>query len=202
MIENSLLAVDPSVLAMPYWDFSLDSVGGKFELDPELSIFSSNFFGSRNGAGDNFQVTDGLFGNWSISEWSSERFGKSSWLAKDPANRCSREEWFQGRKAELCDRCCLSSKWRYAQPDKAAGHCTCKEWDSSVWHSSRVRLVGPVRDLFGLYVFIFVRTSSLAVAFFSAASDLKRRFRPQSPSTCFARRRAFGPKPRLQAEAK
>jgi hypothetical protein len=130
MIENSLLAVDPSVLAMPYWDFSLDSAGGKFELDPERSIFSSNFFGSRDGTGDNFQVTDGLFRNWSMTEWSSERFGKSSWLAKDPANRCSREEWFQGRKAELCDRCCFSSKWRYAQPRNASVDCTCAETDT------------------------------------------------------------------------
>lgn len=129
MAENSLLSVDPGVLAMPYWDFSLDSAGGKYEDDPEKSIFSKNFFGSRDGTGENFQVTDGLFANWPIPEWSSARFGKDSWLAQDSANRCVREEWFRGRQAETCDKCCFSASWEYAKAQNNTVACACDESD-------------------------------------------------------------------------
>ena len=48
-IELSLLAIDPSIEALPYWDMTLDAVGGKYHPDgedPENYIFSDKFFGS------------------------------------------------------------------------------------------------------------------------------------------------------------
>ena len=49
--ENSLRAVDPTIEGLPYWDPSLDSeLGpGKYYGDAEMSIFSENFFGSKDG---------------------------------------------------------------------------------------------------------------------------------------------------------
>lgn len=103
-MELALLAVDPSIEALPYWDISLDSVGGKYYKDPETWIFSDNFFGSYWGKGPNYEVNDGLFANWPIPEWTRERMGADSRMAKD--SFCIRSEFFSGMKSTTCPSCC------------------------------------------------------------------------------------------------
>mmetsp|Transcript_11889 Transcript_11889/g.27721 ORF Transcript_11889/g.27721 Transcript_11889/m.27721 type:complete len:476 (-) Transcript_11889:410-1837(-) len=54
--ENAMLAVDPSIGALPYWD----------ETITEPSVFSADYFGTDPGAGTEYQVTSGRFADWPI----------------------------------------------------------------------------------------------------------------------------------------
>merc|ERR1712136_600775 len=60
---GSLLAVDVSIGAMPYWDGS------------STGMFGASYFGSVPGSGSDGVVTDGMFSNWTvlstfdIAEW-------------------------------------------------------------------------------------------------------------------------------------
>jgi hypothetical protein len=94
--ELALLAVDPQIEAMPYWSVANDAIGGRFHDDPERYIFSEHFFGSRRGTGPEFEVQDGLFANWPVSQYSSDRLGGTSPMAHrgGRVNRCIVEEWF------------------------------------------------------------------------------------------------------------
>ena len=106
-IELSLLAIcdeefnnacKDGHLGVPYWDVAKDGLGGEYHDDPENSIFSSKYFGSRPKAEDNWQVTDGLFANWPVAEYTNERFGPLSDMA-GPTNynkvaTCFAEKWF------------------------------------------------------------------------------------------------------------
>eukprot|EP00439_Symbiodinium_sp_Y106_P072335 s179_g13.t1 len=71
--ELALLAVDPSIEAMPYWNMAYDAQGGKYEMDPIKGIFTNNYFGDYYGnmGMANYQVTNGLFANWPIAHWTS-----------------------------------------------------------------------------------------------------------------------------------
>jgi hypothetical protein len=40
LIEQSLRAVDPTIIALPYWDMSLDSKTGKYRHDKDKYIFT------------------------------------------------------------------------------------------------------------------------------------------------------------------
>jgi len=55
--ENALLSVDPSIVALPYWDASI----------VEPSIFTDVYFGSAPGTGPGGEVVDGVFKNWPIT---------------------------------------------------------------------------------------------------------------------------------------
>mmetsp|Transcript_50262 Transcript_50262/g.114186 ORF Transcript_50262/g.114186 Transcript_50262/m.114186 type:complete len:756 (-) Transcript_50262:424-2691(-) len=55
--ENALLSVDPTILAVPYWDTTLT----------EPSVFTDKYFGSAPGTGTNGEVIDGAFKNWPIA---------------------------------------------------------------------------------------------------------------------------------------
>ncbi|KAJ8604485.1 hypothetical protein CTAYLR_000977 [Chrysophaeum taylorii] len=64
--ENSVLAIDPKVGGLPYWDFDLD-----FEEspdDPSKSIvWSDDFFGPHHGDAENmFQIRSGPFADWKV----------------------------------------------------------------------------------------------------------------------------------------
>ncbi|CAK9108349.1 unnamed protein product [Durusdinium trenchii] len=115
--ELSLLSVDPTIEAMPYWNMAYDAKDGKYRHDPEKYIFTNNYFGNYTGTGANYMVIDGLFANFPVTEWTSERFGNKSYMAKD--NKCIREEWFKGTKPSVCDRCCVThcSDCRDTSPD-------------------------------------------------------------------------------------
>ena len=56
--ENSLLAIDKSIIGLPYWDTST-----------KTSVFNKKFFGSLVGTGDDYTVTDGVFRNWPIANY-------------------------------------------------------------------------------------------------------------------------------------
>ncbi|CAE7598404.1 unnamed protein product [Symbiodinium natans] len=114
--ELALLAVDPSIEAMPYWNMAYDAVGGKYRNDPAKYIFTNNFFGSYYGAPPNHAVVDGLFANWPVAHWTSERFGNKSHLAA--GNPCITKEYFRGTKASTCDRCCGVAACECGEDDK------------------------------------------------------------------------------------
>jgi hypothetical protein len=54
--ENALLAVDPEVLAVPYWDPTVTSP----------SIFGEAYVGSVPGTGEGSTLIDGMFKNWAV----------------------------------------------------------------------------------------------------------------------------------------
>lgn len=58
--EMALLAIDPSIGAMPYWDETL----------AEPSVFTDDYFGSDTTAENNFVITDRAFANWPVSTFS------------------------------------------------------------------------------------------------------------------------------------
>jgi tyrosinase len=64
--ESSLLAIDPSIGATPYWDWTATGASAK--------VFTSTMFGSVPGTGTNSQVIDGLFPNWPIMALSQSIF--------------------------------------------------------------------------------------------------------------------------------
>ena len=76
-----------------------DSIDGEYRNDEEKWIFSDNYFGSyytKNAS--NFQVTDGLFKNWPIANYTDERFGPNSDMAGpnnyNKVTTCFQEQWF------------------------------------------------------------------------------------------------------------
>lgn len=60
--ENSLIAVDPTIGAMPYWDWPDDS----------FSLFTADHFGELPGRGQNYEVTTSAFSGWIISAMNEE----------------------------------------------------------------------------------------------------------------------------------
>lgn len=61
--EKEILKIDPTIEALPYWDFSTLSKGdGK-----ALEVFA-RFFGSAPGTGDNYQVIDGYFPKFPVAK--------------------------------------------------------------------------------------------------------------------------------------
>ena len=54
--ERALLAVDPAIEALPYWDAS--------ETSP--SVFGRTYFGSAPGAGEEHDLVDGPFASWRV----------------------------------------------------------------------------------------------------------------------------------------
>jgi len=82
LIENSLRAIDPEIIAMPYWDMALDAQYGKYnpknkdatDSDKEQYIFSDKYIGDYfTLEEDNFVVTNGLFAYWAVPEWIFEK---------------------------------------------------------------------------------------------------------------------------------
>ena len=56
--ERALLAVDPAIEALPYWDASKTSP----------SVFGRTYFGSAPGDGEDHDVVDGPFGSWRVPQ--------------------------------------------------------------------------------------------------------------------------------------
>jgi hypothetical protein len=61
--ENALLAVDPSIGALPYWDL---------RTDKSFLGSSSLQFGSSTGTGADYSVADGAFANWTVGPVDSD----------------------------------------------------------------------------------------------------------------------------------
>jgi hypothetical protein len=73
-IENSLLAVDPSIEGLPYWGYNKDFASGKPRESP---VWSAEFFGSTYGDVDNeYMITDGFGKDWQIHRDASALFAK------------------------------------------------------------------------------------------------------------------------------
>ena len=85
LIENSLRAVDPEILALPYWAMQLDSKNGIYNprnpdaTDKDKYIFTNKYFGRYfTREEDDFVVTDGLFAYWSVPEWVFTKVSRNS----------------------------------------------------------------------------------------------------------------------------
>lgn len=103
--ENSLLAIDPKILAMPYWNVAFDSVTGKYRRDPEKYMFSSKNFGSYIGdPKKSYAIVDGIFKFWRIQQYNDS-------TSKTSKNRCIREKWFKPPGPSTCPRCCGKGSW-------------------------------------------------------------------------------------------
>lgn len=74
-LENSLLAIDHRIEALPYWDYRRDipPLQGKFK-----SIFDNEYMGAFVGQYPDFAVIDGKFARWKISTDSASH-GKHNW---------------------------------------------------------------------------------------------------------------------------
>lgn len=63
--ENSIIAIDPKIRGLPYWDFSLDA---KKDDDNDFpTVFSSTYLGSSGDPESGYAVTDGPFAYWPIA---------------------------------------------------------------------------------------------------------------------------------------
>lgn len=115
LFEKSLLAVDPEIGALPYWDVALDSQnGGRYYQVEGQYIFSDDHFGDFVGnATENYMVTNGLFANWPVSEFSKENFANLD-------IPCVNDDWFKGTTSVVCQRCCGNED------------CTCTDQDEFV----------------------------------------------------------------------
>lgn len=107
LYENSLLAIDPLIEAMPYWNMQFDASNGTYRHDPDKYIFSENFFGSMRGDPDNgFALSDGQFAFWPVS-----LFNSSKHAADSPRTdlKCLQQGWINPAPASVCRRCCGST---------------------------------------------------------------------------------------------
>lgn len=101
--ENSLLAIDPKIGAMPYWNVAFDAKGGKFRDDPRNYIFSEHFFGSKRGDPKaNFAVLNGQFARFPVAKYDPMRHGPAS----NSSLRCLQEDWLRFPGNSVCRRCC------------------------------------------------------------------------------------------------
>lgn len=143
-----MLAVDPTIEALPYWDYSEDTKSGKY-FETEDYIFSDKYFGSINGnPNKNHAVTDGLFAYWPVAKWTSSQFGSTSSLN----TRCAKQEWFKGTKASVRDRCCGDSTCQCDQPDDTfttffRAHDDCTPYTAR--NPEEVAKILDTRDLLG-----------------------------------------------------
>lgn len=103
LFENSLIAIDPEIEAMPYWNVAYDALGGRYRNDPRQYIFSDAFFGSYRGdPQQSFAITNGLFAYFPIFEYNASRHGSQS----SSNYRCLREGWIRPTRTTVCRRCC------------------------------------------------------------------------------------------------
>jgi len=63
--ENALMAVDPTIDALPYWDM---------REDKSFLGASSLQFGSSTGTGTSYSVVDGAFANWTVGPVDSDMY--------------------------------------------------------------------------------------------------------------------------------
>lgn len=111
--ENSLLAIDPRIEALPYWNLAFDSENGKYRNDPEKYIFTDKFFGSfRGDPKENFAVVDGLFARFPIVKYNPTRHS-----AQSGSNlQCLQEGRVQYTRASTCRRCCGKPQCKCDRP--------------------------------------------------------------------------------------
>jgi hypothetical protein len=109
--ERSLLVVDPSIEALPYWDYAKDTSTGECFQNPSCYIFSNDYFGGYYGSPNaNYVVVDGLFANWPVAHFDEDLFGPTGELSTITNAPCIVEGWFKGSKANTCESCCGQDK--------------------------------------------------------------------------------------------
>jgi len=74
LVENSLVAVDPMIEGLPYWDMSIDF---QMEKPRESIIWSDEYFGENSGdPNDMNQIRNGQFKHWHVNANASELMAK------------------------------------------------------------------------------------------------------------------------------
>ena len=68
--EESLLSVDPSIGALPYWDYNVEARSE----DPRKSEIWEWFGSSEGDSAQGFAVKDGRFGHWQVPGSSLSKF--------------------------------------------------------------------------------------------------------------------------------
>jgi hypothetical protein len=73
-IENSLVAIDPSIEGLPYWDYNIDFNTS----NPRDSImWSDDWFGENSGDPDNMNmIRNGRFSHWHVNANASAQFAR------------------------------------------------------------------------------------------------------------------------------
>lgn len=131
--EHSMLSVQSTVTALPYWDISLDLHDHPRNKDSE-SIFSDRYLGSYVGTGKNFEVLDGSFANWWISTQPESRGlrGNVYGYLRHPLSINS-AKYLTRRGGSMCGRDMAlgaASSWDYCMESSVSFNIP--SWDSCV----------------------------------------------------------------------
>ena len=102
--ERSLLAIDPTIGAAPYWDATKDAVAsnpevadGEYRDEPMLYIYGSEYFGDYAPENEFYAVRNGMFANWTVSNIDdpavAQFFGSTGSFASE--SQCLAQSFFQ-----------------------------------------------------------------------------------------------------------
>ena len=102
--ERSLLAIDPTIGAAPYWDATKDAVAsnpevadGEYRDEPMLYIYGSEYFGDYAPENEFYAVRNGMFANWTVSNIEdpavAQFFGPTGSFASE--SQCLAQSFFQ-----------------------------------------------------------------------------------------------------------
>jgi tyrosinase len=79
--ENAVLAVNPAISGLPYWNPTSDAA------DPNASIFTGKYVGSAPGSGENSKVEDGVFSSFPVeSDFDLSKYTDPSSSSGAPVN--------------------------------------------------------------------------------------------------------------------
>eukprot|EP00931_Biecheleriopsis_adriatica_P060248 TRINITY_DN36160_c0_g1_i1.p1 TRINITY_DN36160_c0_g1~~TRINITY_DN36160_c0_g1_i1.p1 ORF type:complete len:841 (-),score=136.83 TRINITY_DN36160_c0_g1_i1:23-2524(-) len=143
--ELSLLAVDPDIGAMPYWDYNVEAK----MAEPRKSEIWKWFGSSEGDPNDGHAVKDGRFAHWRIRANASEisNYSNSYNLLRSPWNAnpsrhitrhrysCGSETSFDARIWKLCAEAPDFLAW-YACVDPTV-HTWAHSFLGGVWHTER-----------------------------------------------------------------
>jgi len=103
IFESSLLAVDPKIIGLPYWDFSIDMRYDRGDTSV-ATVFSDKYFGSDGDPTAEYVVTDGPFAYWPICNDTSKfglSFSSPYGLLRSPVS-VNRAPFLTRRLGSLC----------------------------------------------------------------------------------------------------
>ncbi|CAJ1407717.1 unnamed protein product [Effrenium voratum] len=143
--EESLLAVDPKILALPYWDYNIEAR----RKDPRDSEIWRWFGSSEGDPSEGHAVKDGRFAHWRVRADAHEVANLSNPfnLLRSPWNvnpsphitrsrySCGSQTQFDARLWDLCLRAASFDEW-YACIDPTI-HTWAHSFLGGVWHTER-----------------------------------------------------------------
>jgi len=143
--ELSLMSIDPTIAALPYWDYNIEAN----MTDPRTSqIWSAGWFGSSEGDPDHgHSISDGFFASWRVRANASEisdyaspyNLLRSPWN-NNPSSRITRFPRSCGSTttlgSEMWDRCLLAPEYMlwYACTDPTI-HTWAHSFLGGIWNT-------------------------------------------------------------------